>query len=171
MQKLYNSSSSSNNNNNNNKNNNKIQKLSSLSDFCRYPFLILRSLSPASVIWSTHLPLSLSPPSPLLPVTVQLLVALLLQMFSPAVGKSKYSHALSKVSFLWPQTPRQLASRSEFRGTWGRGSLKPTKPELPCENRDEWGPCPRAVACAGFCGLKLCAFQCAKFFGWSYTSP
>ena len=81
-------------NNNNNNNNNNKQTLSSLTDFS----IPIRSssfiLSPHSIITNLHISLFLSR-------SFLSLAALLLYMLSPTVGKSKFSYALSEMSYFY----------------------------------------------------------------------
>jgi hypothetical protein len=83
---------------------------------------------------STHLPLPLL----FLPVTPWLLAVLFLQMFSPTVGKSKCSYAVSEMLYMTWKTSRHLASRTQICRSPGQSPLKPVKLGLSFEN-------PRAI--------------------------
>ena len=107
--------------------------------FFTYPFPTLRSLSPHTAVTNPHTPFSLLL---FLPVSCWLLALLFLQMFSSAVGKSKFSYMGLEFSyFLWLGNTRDFCCpEQKFWGTPEQSSLNPLKPGLFLKNRDKSGP-------------------------------
>jgi len=83
-----------------------------------------------------------------------------------------FVHIVRNASFLWPKASRQLTSPAGFCGTRRQSSLKPIDRDCRTKIGTNGIPTQELLLVLVYkycCGLKLCAFQCASFFGWHST--